>query len=169
MCVRVHLLHHYAWTLVDIYIYTFYFFDNIFHLDVHYVCLLVQRFEPQGRRFTNCHYYYFKEIRPRHSGSVLQYFRFHQQMFCVLFYFQYATNTLYLCVCALHMCVACVWCVLHVCGVCCMCVLCVACVLCACGCECLSVSIAVLCKLWFWSDITYLTDLGDNTENYPNT
>ena len=34
-------------------IYTF-FWDNIFHLDVHYVC--VQRFEPQGRRFTNFHY-----------------------------------------------------------------------------------------------------------------
>ena len=26
--------------------------DNIFHLDVHYVCMLVQHFEPQGRRFT---------------------------------------------------------------------------------------------------------------------
>ena len=24
--------------------------DNIFHLDVHYVCMLVQRFEPEGRR-----------------------------------------------------------------------------------------------------------------------
>ena len=24
--------------------------DNIFHLDVNYVCILVQRFEPQGRR-----------------------------------------------------------------------------------------------------------------------
>ena len=36
------------------------FLDNIFHLDVHYVCytMLVQRFEPQGRRFTNFHYYY---------------------------------------------------------------------------------------------------------------
>ena len=33
--------------------------DNIFHLDVHYVCMLVQRFEPQGRRFTNFHYYYY--------------------------------------------------------------------------------------------------------------
>ena len=41
--------------------YTFifiYFFDNVFHLDVHYVCIfmLVQRFEPQVRRFTNFHY-----------------------------------------------------------------------------------------------------------------
>ena len=71
-----------------------------------------------------------KVIRPRYSGSVLQYFRSHQQMFCVLFYFLYATNALYLCVCALHARV-----------VCCMCVL------CACGCECLSVSIAVVCKL----------------------
>ena len=26
------------------------FLDNIFHLDVNYVCILVQRFEPQGRR-----------------------------------------------------------------------------------------------------------------------
>ena len=34
--------------------YLFLFFsDNIFHLDVHYVYMLVQRFEPQGRRFTN--------------------------------------------------------------------------------------------------------------------
>ena len=33
--------------------------DNIFHLDVHYVCMLVQCFEPQGRRFTNFHYYYY--------------------------------------------------------------------------------------------------------------
>ena len=34
-------------------------FYNIFHLDVHYVCMLVQRFEPQGRRFTNFYYYYY--------------------------------------------------------------------------------------------------------------
>ena len=40
----------------------FFFFDNIFHLDVHYVCMLVQRFEPQGRRFTNFHYYYYYTI-----------------------------------------------------------------------------------------------------------
>ena len=33
--------------------------DNIFHLNVHYVCRLVQRFEPQGRRFTHLHYYYY--------------------------------------------------------------------------------------------------------------
>ena len=33
-----------------------YIFCNIFHLDVHYVCMLVQRFELQGRRFTNFHY-----------------------------------------------------------------------------------------------------------------
>ena len=36
----------------------FIFWDTIFHLDVHYVCMFVQRFEPQGRRFTNFHYYY---------------------------------------------------------------------------------------------------------------
>ena len=35
------------------------FFDNILHLDVHYACMLVQRFEPQGRCFTNFHYYYY--------------------------------------------------------------------------------------------------------------
>ena len=35
-------------------------FDNIFRLDVrHYVCMLVKRFEPQGRRFTNFYYYYY--------------------------------------------------------------------------------------------------------------
>ena len=33
------------------------FFYNIFHLDVHYVCMLVQCFEPHGRCFTNVHYY----------------------------------------------------------------------------------------------------------------
>ena len=57
VCVSVHLLHNYAWILADIYI--FIFLDNIFHLDVHYVCMLVQRFELQGRRFTNFHYYYY--------------------------------------------------------------------------------------------------------------
>ena len=57
VCVHVHLLHNYAWTLVDIYILLL--FDNIFHLDVHYVCMLVQCFEPQGRRFTNFHGYYY--------------------------------------------------------------------------------------------------------------
>ena len=35
------------------------FADNIVNLNVHYVCLmLVQRSEPQGRRFTNFHDYY---------------------------------------------------------------------------------------------------------------
>ena len=43
---------------LSIYKYIFIVLDNIFHLDVHYVCMLVQRFEPQGRRFTNFHYYY---------------------------------------------------------------------------------------------------------------
>ena len=73
-CVRVHVLHNYAWTLVDIYI--FIFLDNIFHLDVHYVCMLVQRFERQGRRFTNFHYYYYyyavdnnKNLRMRSTES----------------------------------------------------------------------------------------------------
>ena len=39
--------------------------DNIFHLDVHYVCytMLVQRFEPQGRRFTDFHYCYLSSTR----------------------------------------------------------------------------------------------------------
>ena len=32
-------------------------FYNIFHLDAHYVCMLVQHFELQGRRFTKFHYY----------------------------------------------------------------------------------------------------------------
>ena len=40
-------------------IYPSFFLDNIFHLDVHYVCMFVQHFEPQGRRFTNFHYYYY--------------------------------------------------------------------------------------------------------------
>ena len=62
VCVCVHLLHNYAWVLealVDIHI--FIFLDNIFHLDVHYVCMLVQRFEPQGRRFRNFQYYYYHD------------------------------------------------------------------------------------------------------------
>ena len=35
--------------------------DNTFCLDAHYVCytMLVQRSEPQGRHFTNFHYYYW--------------------------------------------------------------------------------------------------------------
>ena len=36
--------------------------DNIFHLDVHYVCyvtMFVQRFQPRGRRSTNVHEYYY--------------------------------------------------------------------------------------------------------------
>ena len=34
--------------------------DKVYHLDIHCMCyiMLVQRFEPQGRRFTNFHYYY---------------------------------------------------------------------------------------------------------------
>ena len=45
-----------------------FFAHKIFHLDVHYVFYvkLVQRFEPQGRRFTNfhhCHYYYVTVAR----------------------------------------------------------------------------------------------------------
>ena len=44
-------------TLVNIFFVCF-VFDSICHLDVHYVCMLVQRFEPHGRRFTNFHYYY---------------------------------------------------------------------------------------------------------------
>ena len=51
-------------TIVDIF---FFFFYNIFHLDVHYVCMLVHRFEPQGRRFTNFHYYYY--YWPPHANS----------------------------------------------------------------------------------------------------
>ena len=54
----------FAWQLqsnpVDIYILILSFLgDNLFYLDVHYVCMLVQRFEPQGRRFTIFHYYYY--------------------------------------------------------------------------------------------------------------
>jgi len=44
---------------LSVYIHILNIFDNIFHLDVHYVCMLVQRFEPQGRRFTNFSYYYY--------------------------------------------------------------------------------------------------------------
>ena len=51
------------------YIKTFFvFLDNILHLDVHYVCLLVQHFEPQGRRFTNFHYYYYNGLEKSHSS-----------------------------------------------------------------------------------------------------
>ena len=39
----------------------FLFFDNIFHLNVHYVSMLVQHFELQGRCLTNFHYYYYKQ------------------------------------------------------------------------------------------------------------
>ena len=54
----------------------FLFLDNIFHLNVHYVCMLVQRFEPQGRRFTNFHYYYYYSIVTcRHCGGTCCSFR----------------------------------------------------------------------------------------------
>ena len=43
------------------------FFGNIFHFDVHYVCMLVQRLESQGRHFTNVHYYYYYQ---RHTEVV---------------------------------------------------------------------------------------------------
>ena len=58
----------YVGFFVGFFFFFFFFFrggggvDNIFHLDVHYVCMLIQRFEPQGRRFTNFHYYYYKKI-----------------------------------------------------------------------------------------------------------
>ena len=44
MCVCTSFLHNYAWTLVNKYI--FIFLDNIFHLNVLYVCMLLQCFEP---------------------------------------------------------------------------------------------------------------------------
>ena len=48
------------------------FFDNIFHLDVHYLYMLVQYFEPQGRRFINLHYYYY--YYQRSSLSLCDYY-----------------------------------------------------------------------------------------------
>ena len=42
----------------------FYFFDSIFHLDVQYVCMLVQR-------FTNFHYYYYYYITHLHPNRLL--------------------------------------------------------------------------------------------------
>ena len=52
-CVHVHVC-------VCVCVCVCYIVDNSFHLDVHYVCHImhVQRFEPQGGRFTNSHYYY---------------------------------------------------------------------------------------------------------------
>ena len=47
------------WRFADLWDTLLFFLYNIFHLDVHYVCMLVQRFEPQGRRFTNLHYDYY--------------------------------------------------------------------------------------------------------------
>ena len=47
-------------TFITLFFFSFLFSiaDNVLHLDVHYVCytMLVRRFEPQGRRFTNFHY-----------------------------------------------------------------------------------------------------------------
>ena len=53
---------------LSIYIYIVVFLDNVFHLEVHYVCMLVQRFEPQSRRFTNFHYYYYT-LRSTHTHT----------------------------------------------------------------------------------------------------
>ena len=52
----------------------FFFFDNIFHLNIHYVCMFVQHFEPQGRCFTSFHYYYnqqqiCKQLLQSHQGG----------------------------------------------------------------------------------------------------
>ena len=49
--------------------------DNIFHLDVHYACytMLVQRYEPQGRRLTNFHYYYYNNTtKPSKQGLLIR-------------------------------------------------------------------------------------------------
>ncbi len=45
-------------------------------LDVHYVChiMLVQRFDPQGRRFTYFHYYYYS--CSQHKGGELEFENF---------------------------------------------------------------------------------------------
>ena len=53
------MLEHMSIYPIFYYYYYLFIFDTVFHLDVHYVCMLVQRFEPQGRRFTNFHYYYY--------------------------------------------------------------------------------------------------------------
>ena len=64
VCVRVYVCAFYCIIMLEnlsmyIYIDIVIYLDNIFHLSVHYVCMLVQRFEPQGRHFTNFHYYYY--------------------------------------------------------------------------------------------------------------
>ena len=47
------------------------FADNIFQLDI-YKCyiMLVQRFEPQGRRLTNFHYYYYYTVTTRMTPAL---------------------------------------------------------------------------------------------------
>ena len=50
------------------FIFIFLFADNIFYVNGHYVryTMLVQRFEPQGRRLTNFHYYYHHHHHHHH-------------------------------------------------------------------------------------------------------
>ena len=52
------------------FIFIFLFADNIFYVNGHYVryTMLVQRFEPQGRRFTNFHYYYYREWKTEQTA-----------------------------------------------------------------------------------------------------
>ena len=45
-------------------LFSFFFLDNIFHLNVDDVCMFVQHFEPQGRHFTNFYYYLYNAGRP---------------------------------------------------------------------------------------------------------
>ena len=63
VCVCVHLLHSYAWTLFWCLHYVLVFLVKLLitvSISLYIVCsiMLVQRFEPQDRRFTNFPYYY---------------------------------------------------------------------------------------------------------------
>ena len=74
-------------------IYTYFYIkkncDNIFHLDVRYVCMLVQRFEPQGRRFTNFHYYYYYYETDRYCYCYYYYIMLRPLLLLLFYYYYY--------------------------------------------------------------------------------
>ena len=45
---------------IDFFNFKFFVVFITFSISMYIICMLVQRFEPQGRRFTTFHYYYYQ-------------------------------------------------------------------------------------------------------------
>ena len=62
---------------------------------MYIMCMLVQRFEPQGSRFTNSHYYYYKDAYGvRNNDSRHKVF-----LFVFVFYITFYISMYIMCVC----------------------------------------------------------------------